>query len=195
MHPTSKSSSPRALARALSATALLAVSGITAAALDVGAPAPAFTAPATLGGKAFTFALADELKKGPVIVYFYPAAFTGGCTAEAHEFAANVDAFKAEGAEIIGISKDDIDTLHKFSVSECGGKFPVASDPDLKISKAYDATMMLWPGHSDRTSYVVTPDGKIYSAYSALSPSKHVQSMLTALKEWRAKQAKPASAP
>lgn len=158
------------------------------AALEVGAPAPDFTAPATLGGKAFTFALADELKKGPVVVYFYPAAFTAGCTIEAHEFATATEQFKALGAQVIGVSKDDMETLHKFSVSECGGKFPVASDIDLKISKSYDATLFVWPGHSDRTSYLVTPDNKIYSVYSALSPKKHVQTMLDAVKTWRAKQ-------
>jgi peroxiredoxin len=181
--------SPSFITRSLAALSLgLSLSFASHAALDAGAPAPDFTAPATLGGKAFTFALADELKKGPVIVYFYPAAFTSGCTAEAHEFAAASDQFKALGAQIIGVSKDDMETLHKFSVSECGGKFPVASDTDLKIAKSYDATMFIWPGHSDRTSYVVTPDGKVYSVYSALSPKKHVQSMLDALKEWHAKQ-------
>lgn len=168
------------------------------AALDPGAAAPDFTAPATLAGQPFTFALADELKKGPVVVYFYPKAFTSGCTAEAHAFAEATTQFKAEGAQVIGISGDDIETLHKFSVSECGGRFPVASDPDLKISKSYDATLFLWPGHSDRTSYLVTPDRKIYAEYSALSPNKHVEKMLDALKEWHAKQpaaAAPAGSP
>ncbi len=159
------------------------------AALEPGAAAPDFTAPATLAGQPFTFALADELKKGPVVVYFYPKAFTSGCTAEAHAFAEATTQFKADGAEVIGVSGDDIETLHKFSVSECGGKFPVASDPGLKISKAYDATLFLWPGHSDRTSYLVTPDGKVYAAFSALSPNQHVQKMLDALKDWRARQA------
>lgn len=192
MKQPAKPRHPRAL-RALLATTLLAVSGLGAAALPVGAPAPDFTAPATLGGKAFTFVLADALKHGPVVVYFYPAAFTGGCTAEAHAFAANAAAFKAEGAQIIGLSKDDIDTLHKFSVSECGGQFPVGSDADLKIAKAYDATMLLLPGHADRTSYLVTPDGKITSVWSAMNPAKHVQNMLDALRQWRAAQPRPAA--
>ena len=98
------------------------------AALKPGAQAPDFTTQATLAGQPFRFALADALKKGPVVLYFYPAAFTPGCTVEAHEFAEATDKFKALGATVIGVSHDPIDKLNKFSVSECRNKFAVASD-------------------------------------------------------------------
>src|SRR5882762_10069831 len=144
------------------------------AALKPGAQAPDFTTQATLAGKPFTFSLAEALKQGPVVLYFYPAAFTPGCTVEAHEFAEATDKFKAMGATVIGVSHDPIDKLNKFSVSECRNKFAVASDADQKITKAYDATSWFMPGHSDRTSFVIAPDGTVVSSYSALSPDAHV---------------------
>ena len=100
-----------------------------------GAQAPDFTAQASLGGKEFTFSLADALKKGPVVLYFYPAAFTPGCTVEAHDFADATDKFAALGATVIGVSHDKIETLDKFSVSECRSKFAVAADPDETVIK------------------------------------------------------------
>ena len=103
---------------------------------SVGKPAPDFTTTASLAGKPFEFHLAEALKTGPVVLYFYPAAFTKGCTVEAHLFAEATDDFAALGATVIGVSKDDIDTLHKFSVSECRSKFAVAADPDLKIARS-----------------------------------------------------------
>src|SRR6202161_398053 len=141
--------------------------------LQAGAGAPDFTTQATLPGKPFQFSLADALKKGPVVLYFYPAAFTSGCTVEAHEFAEATEQFKTLGATVIGVSHDDIDTLNKFSVSECRSKFAVAADPDLVVAKAYDATAWFMPGHSDRTSFVITPDGTVLYSYSALSPDAH----------------------
>src|SRR6202453_80548 len=141
------------------------------AALGQGAKAPDFTTQATLAGKPFTFSLAAALKQGPVVLYFYPAAFTPGCTVEAHEFAEATDKFKAMGATVIGVSHDTIDVLNKFSVSECRNKFAVASDADKKISKAYDATLF-FTSYSSRTSYVIAPTGKIIYAYSALNPDK-----------------------
>ena len=159
------------------------------AALKPGAPAPAFKTQATLAGHPFTFELAAALKSGPVVLYFYPAAFTSGCTVEAHEFAEATEKFKALGATVIGVSHDSIETLNKFSVSECRSKFPVASDVDLKIAKAYDS-QLLFTSYSNRTSYVITPDGKILYAYSALSPDKHVQNTLAAVTQWRAQQQK-----
>lgn len=176
----------RGLAALLLAAALPAV-----AALKPGAPAPSFTAQGALDGKPFTFVMADALKKGPVVLYFYPQAFTTGCTVEAHLFAEASDKFAALGAQVIGVSGDDIDTLKKFSVAECRSKFPVASDPGLKISKSYDATLFLWPGHSDRTSYVIAPDGTVIFAYSALSPDQHVAGALEALRQWRAQHPAP----
>src|SRR6202161_4624245 len=143
------------------------------AALSPGAEAPVFTTQATLAGKPFTFSLANALRSGPVVLYFYPAAFTKGCTIEAHEFAEATEKFKALGATVIGVSHDPIDTLNKFSVSECRNKFAVASDADLRITKAYDARLLI-TSYSNRTSYVIAPDGRIIYEYSALNPDKHV---------------------
>ncbi len=144
------------------------------AALKPGAQAPDFTTQATLAGKPFTFSLADALKHGPVVLYFYPAAFTPGCTVEAHEFAEATDKFKAMGATVIGVSHDPIDTLNKFSVSECRNKFAVASDADQSITKAYDAVLAAKPEYANRTSYVIAPTGKIIYEYTAMNPDKHV---------------------
>jgi thioredoxin-dependent peroxiredoxin len=159
------------------------------AALQPGVQAPAFTTAATLAGKPFTFSLADALKSGPVVLYFYPAAFTKGCTVEAHEFAEATDKFKAMGATVIGVSHDDIDTLNKFSVSECRNKFAVASDADKKITKAYDATIF-FTSFSNRTSYVIAPDGTIIYEYTALSPDKHVENTMAAVAGWQAQHKK-----
>ncbi|MDB5987770.1 MAG: peroxiredoxin [Nevskia sp.] len=156
--------------------------------LKAGAKAPDFSAQASLGGVVSTFSLTDTLKQGPVVLYFYPAAFTSGCTIEAHDFAEATEQFKALGATVVGVSHDDIATLNKFSVSECRSKFAVAADPDQKISKSYDATMWYWPGHSDRTSYLIAPDGSIIYTYSALAPDGHVKNLLAALKDWKSKQ-------
>jgi peroxiredoxin Q/BCP len=167
------------------ALAALLVSAGASAALKVGAKAPDFTAPASLGGNTFTFSLADALRKGPVVLYFYPAAFTTGCTIEAHDFAAAMDQFHALGATVIGVSHDDIDTLKKFSVSECRSKFAVAADTDLKIADAYDATLPLVK-RADRTSYLIRQDGTIAYEYSALSPEHHVENLLKALQQLKA---------
>jgi peroxiredoxin Q/BCP len=157
------------------------------ASLQPGVQAPDFTTQATLAGKPFKFALAEALKAGPVVLYFYPAAFTHGCTIEAHEFAEATEKFKALGATVIGVSHDSIDTLNKFSVSECRNKFAVASDADQKIAKAYDATLLM-TSYSNRTSYVIAPTGKILYAYTALSPDKHVENTMTAVTQWKAQQ-------
>jgi peroxiredoxin Q/BCP len=159
------------------------------AALKPGAQAPAFTTPATLAGKPFTFSLADALKSGPVVLYFYPAAFTKGCTVEAHEFAEATDKFKAMGVTVIGVSHDSIDTLNKFSVSECRNKFAVASDADKKISAAYDANIF-FTSYTNRTSYVIAPNGTIIYEYTALNPDKHVENTLAAVAKWQAEQKK-----
>jgi thioredoxin-dependent peroxiredoxin len=153
------------------------------ASLKVGGHAPDFTAPATLGGKEFTFHLADALRHGPVVVYFYPAAFTQGCTVEAHEFAAAMPRYQALGASVIGVSHDDIATLDKFSVSECQSKFPVAADKDRHIMKSYDATLGMFTAYASRTSYVVCQDGRIAFAYSDLDPDEHVSRTLKAIRE------------
>lgn len=158
------------------------------AALNAGTPAPMFNTDASLGGHVFHYALADALKKGPVVVYFYPAAFTKGCTIEAHDFAAATDKYKALGATVIGVSHDDIETLKRFSVSECRSKFPVAADTDGSIMKAWDAVMPNHDTYANRTSYVVAPDGKVIYSYTDLNPAKHVANTLAAIKAWSAKQ-------
>lgn len=152
------------------------------AALKVGDRAPDFTAAATLGGHEFTFRLADALKNGPVVVYFYPAAFTQGCTIEAHEFAAAMPDYRAAGASVIGVSHDSIATLDKFSTSECQSKFPVAADGDRKIMKSYDAALGFLTPYADRVSYVVAQDGKIVMAYSDLEPDQHVTRTMKAVR-------------
>jgi thioredoxin-dependent peroxiredoxin len=156
------------------------------AALAIGSKAPNFTLQATQGGNVFTFSLADALKKGPVVLYFYPAAFTPGCTIEAHEFADAIDQYKALGATVIGVSHDPVDKLQKFSVSECRSKFAVAADTDQAVMKSYDAILSQHPQYANRTSYVIAPDGTIVYSYTSLDPTLHVQNTLTALKAWRA---------
>lgn len=159
------------------------------AALKLGAAAPEFSAPATLGPAVFQFDLRAALKKGPVVLYFYPAAFTSGCTEEAHEFAEAVPQYAALGATVIGVSQDGIAKLQKFATSECRSKFPVASDKDGAISRQYDA--LLGPGflgYSSRTSYVILPDDTVGYAYTAMDPGKHVGNTLDAVKAWRAAQ-------
>jgi thioredoxin-dependent peroxiredoxin len=156
------------------------------AALKTGAQAPDFSTEATLAGKPFKFSLADALKKGPVVLYFYPAAFTKGCTIEAHEFAEATDKFKALGATVIGVSHDPIDTLNKFSVSECRNKFAVASDADQSITKAYDAVLAAKPEYANRTSYVIAPTGKIIYEYTAMDPEQHVGNTMAAVEKWKA---------
>ena len=156
------------------------------AALPVGAKAPMFTLQATKGGKVFTFSLAAALKKGPVVLYFYPAAFTPGCTIEAHDFAAAIGKYKALHATVIGVSHDPLAKLQRFSVSECRSKFAVAADVDQSVMKSYDAVLAAAPKYANRTSYVIVPSGKIIYTYTNLQPDKHVANTLAALKTWEA---------
>jgi peroxiredoxin Q/BCP len=153
-------------------------------ALNVGGMAPNFITQASLGGKVFTYSLVDELKHGPVVLYFYPAAFTKGCTIEAHDFADAIDKYQALGATVIGISHDDIEKLNRFSVSECRSKFPVAADPDQSIMKSYDSVLAVKPEYANRTSYVISPSGEIIYTYTDLQPDKHVENTLDALRKW-----------
>jgi len=168
-----------------SSWALLAAlaAGSVYAALPDGHAAPDFTTQASLAGKSFQFSLADALKKGPVVLYFYPAAFTPGCTVEAHDFAEATDKFKALGATVIGVSHDSIDTLNKFSVSECRNKFAVAADTDQSIMKAYDAVLAAKPEYANRTSYVIAPNGTIAYSYTALNPDQHVANTMAAVQK------------
>ncbi|CAG4896353.1 peroxiredoxin [Paraburkholderia saeva] len=172
--------------------ATLSLHALSASAtLKPGDAAPDFTTQASLGGKTYTYALADALKKGPVVLYFYPAAFTKGCTIEAHEFADAVDEYKKYGATVIGVSHDNIETLTKFSVSECRSKFPVAADANSKIIDAYDAGLPMHASMANRVSYVIAPDGKVIYEYTSLSPDQHVANTLKAVQEWAATHKQP----
>jgi peroxiredoxin len=172
-------------------------SGIVAvpafAAIEQGAKAPDFKAQASLAGKEFTYSLKDELKKGPVVVYFYPSAYTGGCNIQAHTFAENMDKFKAAGASVIGVSLDKISTLNEFSADPeyCAGKLPVASDADGKIARSYDLKVGdarpgmkntkgqdIDHGFAERTTFVVTPDGKVVATIGQMKPADNVMKAL-----------------
>ncbi len=167
----------------------LACSASTAfAALDLGEKAPDFTAQAALAGQVFQYSLHQELAKGPVVLYFFPMAFSEGCSIEAHNFAEAIPEFKALGASVIGVSRDEIDVQKRFSVSACRGKFAVAADPDQSIMKSYDAVLTLRPEYANRVSYVITPDGKVAYQYTSLNSDKHVEKVLGALREWAAKR-------
>ena len=164
----------------------LSLSAVPAtAALPVGAKAPAFTTSATVGGDPFTFSLRQALKKGPVVLYFYPAAFTKGCTVEAHEFAAAAADFEKQGATLIGLSADPIDQLAKFAVHDCNKAFPIGTATMATI-KAYDVVLPQKTTLSNRTSFVISPNGKIVYVLSDLSPDGHVTGTLAAVKAWRA---------
>jgi thioredoxin-dependent peroxiredoxin len=158
------------------------------AALKPGDIAPDFTLPAAVGGKRFTFTLAEALKKGPVVVYFYPKSFTRGCTIEAHAFADHADDFAVAGASLIGVSGDTIEAQREFSTKECRDRFPVAADPGLSAIAAYDAKSDK-PGQSGETfaariTYVVA-GGKIVFVLSDANPVKHVEETLDFLRKWR----------
>jgi len=160
------------------------------AALKPGAKAPDFTTRGAVAGKVISVHLADQLKKGPVVLYFFPAAFTSGCNAEAHAFAEQIDAFKAAGATVIGMSADDVPTLAKFSTQKCAGKFAVASAGPRVVS-AYDVDYgKLVPINGSaprqittRTSYVIAPDGRIVYAHSDPDPAGHISGTLAAVKQ------------
>ena len=153
------------------------------AALKEGSQAPDFSAPAYLAGQPFTFKLAEALKKGPVVLYFFPAAHTPGCNIEAHLFSEAIDKFKAQHATVIGVTAGNTSELADFSkeTEHCGGKFPVAADAGAAIAKRYDASLAAKPEWSNRTSYVITPAGTIAHVYSDLKPNEHVKEMLDAV--------------
>lgn len=172
------------LAAAALALSLLAAPAF--AALKVGAAAPDFSTTAFLGGQASPFRLSTALGKGPVVLYFFPAAFTSGCTIEAHEFAEATPEFAAMGAQVIGVTAGKVDQLAEFSKSECRSAFPVAGVSKETI-KAYDAVLALKPDLSDRVTYVIAPDGRIVMAYTSLGdPASHIARAKEAVKAWRA---------
>ena len=168
-----------------------------AAALNAGDAAPVFTAQASLAGKEFKFSLADALKQGTVVVYFYPSAYTQGCNIQAHTFAENMDAFKAAKATVIGVSLDSIARLNDFSADPayCAGKLPVASDTDGAIAKSYGLMVRegrpgmqdtrgvaIDHGFTERTTFVVKSDGKIAATIGGVMPAENVMMALEAVK-------------
>ena len=176
------------------------------AALKVADKAPDFSARASLAGKEFSFSLQDALKKGPVVVYFYPSAYTKGCDLEAHTFAQEKDKFDAAGATIIGVSADSIARLNQFSADPeyCAGKFPVASDPDRKIANSYNLTanspkagtkdvrgVEIDHDFIERVTFVIGKDHKIIATLSSaddkLSPDQHVEKALEIVQRLAAK--------
>ena len=144
-------------------------------------------ASAALGGKPFSFSLAESLKQGPVVLYFYPKAFTTGCTAEAHDFAEATPKFNALGATVVGMSVDDIATLQKFSVEACRDKFAVAADAGGRVSKQYDVALSRnGQDMADRVSYVISPQGKVLYVYASSNPDEHVRRTMAAVEQWKA---------
>jgi len=178
------------LAPALAAAAALALFATPAQAeLAEGAMAPALVTQGAKGGKPFAFNLKAALKKGPVVVYFYPKAFTKGCTLEAHAFAEAIGDFEKAGASVIGLSADDLPTLEKFSTLECRDKFPVAI-ADKSIIKNYDVALTMAGNATSitkRTSYVIGKDGKVKLAYSDMNYADHVAKTLAAVQALAAK--------
>lgn len=164
----------------LTAIALIAAAAPAAAALPTGSRAPNFVTEGALAGKSFRLNLAEQLRHGPVVLYFYPKAFTKGCTLEANAFSQAMPAFKAAGARVIGMSADTIDTLKKFSVEACRSAFPVAR-ADAKTIKAYDVALPV-VGMSNRTSYVIARDGRIVMVHSEMDWKDHVAKSLAAVR-------------
>jgi len=153
------------------------------AALDVGEKAPDFSTVAARAGKQFQFSLAAALAKGPVVLYFFPAAFSEGCSIEAHSFAEAIGQFESMGATVVGVSRDEIGVLSRFSEQACNGKFAVASDETLVIAKSFDAVMQHRPDYANRISYVIAPTGKVVYSYLSLDPDRHVSNTLAALRD------------
>ncbi|HEX5460494.1 MAG TPA: peroxiredoxin [Steroidobacteraceae bacterium] len=191
--------------RLLLGTLLMSVAALPAmAALKDGDSAPRFTAQASLAGKTFQFSLKKALKKGPVVVYFYPSAYTGGCDIEAHTFAQDSEKFASAGATIIGVSLDSIQRLNDFSADPkyCAGKFPTASDVGGAISKSYEIDVHagraglkdvrgveIGHGFADRTTFVISRDGKIVSVISNVAPAEHVAKALEVVQQMQTKSA------
>ncbi len=176
------------------ASAAIALPAI--AALQKGDMAPKFKAQASLAGKEFSYSLEEALKQGTVVVYFYPSAYTQGCNIQAHTFAENMDAFNAAHATVIGVSLDSIERLNDFSADPnyCAGKLPVASDTDGSIAQSYQISVRegragmqdtrgveIDHGFAERTTFIVTPDGKVAATIGGVSPEENVNQALTAV--------------
>jgi len=151
------------------------------AALPVGAKAPDFRTTGALAGKPFNLHLKDQLRHGPLVLYFYPKAFTQGCTLEAKAFADAMPEFRKAGARVVGMSADNLDTLKRFSTEACRSAFPVAIASPATI-KAYDVVLKQKPELTDRTSYVINRDGRIVMVHSDLDWKDHVAKTLAAVR-------------
>jgi thioredoxin-dependent peroxiredoxin len=177
------------LRRIFSTVGLCVAATAAVAALKAGDTAPSFTAPASLAGKPFTYSLKDGLAKGPVVVYFYPSAYTSGCNIQAHEFSTKADEFAAAGASVIGVSLDSIERLNTFSADPdyCAGKLAVASDGDGRIARSFGLRVSgaqrgavdtrgkeIDHGFTERTTFVVKPDGTVLAAVGGVSPEINV---------------------
>ncbi len=169
----------------LLAAAIVLSPAAAGAALKDGVAAPDFATQAALGGTAQDFSLKAALAKGPVVLYFFPKAFTSGCTVEAHAFSDHIADFHKYGATVIGVSADTIETQKKFSTQECRSNFLVASDPGLKIARSYDAVLL--GTFANRVSYVIAPDGMVVESYTNLEPLGHIDSALRALHDLKPK--------
>lgn len=191
-------SKDRKLVGALCVSLLLTASTLVHAALKEGDNAPSFQAQASLDGKTFSYSLRDALQRGPVVVYFYPAAFTPGCNIQAHTFAEKAPQFAAAGASIVGVSLDGIARLNEFSADPdyCAGKIPVASDPGGSIAKRFDLVLSDTPAgrkdvrgreldhaRAERTTFIVTPDGKVAATVSEVAPDENVHRALQAVQK------------
>ena len=175
--------------RTIACTLVLMAASVAFAALKAGDPAPAFSAPASFAGKPFSYSLKDGLAKGPVVVYFYPSAYTAGCNIQAHEFSTKADQFAAAGASVIGVSLDSIERLNEFSADPdyCAGKLAVASDVDGKIARAFGLRVSgaqrgatdsrgkeIDHGFTERTTFVIQRDGTVLAAVGGVSPEENV---------------------
>jgi peroxiredoxin len=161
--------------------AAISIAAPAQAALPKGAKAPDFVTTGAVGGKPFKLHLKDELSKGPVVLYFFPKAFTEGCTAEAHAFSDAIGDFKKAGAQVIGMSADNLPVLEKFSVEHCRSAFPVATATPA-TQKAYDVAWAEHPGLTTRTSYVIDRSGRIVMVHDNLDFSQHVAKTLAAVR-------------
>jgi peroxiredoxin len=154
---------------------------------EAGRPRASFHRGRRAGRQGVQILTRRSLKKGPVVLYFYPKSFTSVCTVEAHEFAENIDNFAAAGASVIGISGDKIEVQRDFSTKECRDKFPVGADPSISVIKAYDAALnipLIGPAFANRISYVISPEGKILYAYSDSNAEKHIENTLAVVRKW-----------